>query len=128
MPSQLSKRIAGRVTGACSHTVPVLVPCVECVEKQLDGWEQRIRDESMKALTDDMKNAKVDAARWKAEVAKVKESNEDLIKRMDDLRRRNESLATMLKDSVKQAEDLRAQLHAEQAVVHGRTIKMVADL
>lgn len=127
MPSPLSKRIAGRVTGACGHTVPVLVPCIECVEKQLDSWEQRIRDEAMKALTDDMKNGRADVIRWKAELDRIKRDDEALVLKVADLKKSNEDLRGRLISAKREIDDMRAQLHATQAVVQGSQLRMVKE-
>lgn len=117
-----AKRIAGRVTGACGHSTPVYVPCNDCVEKQLFGWEQAIREECARNLTDEMKQAKVDAANLKGQVEKAAKGNESLREIIASLQKSLRELKAKLDGARQDAEGLRAQLHATQAAAQGRVL------
>lgn len=105
----------GRVMNGCSHREPVVVPCNECVEKRLVWWENSIREEQKRLMTDEMKKAQEDAAAWKVIVDRVQRDMEAGAKVLADLQADNKRLTTMLRDSKREADDLRSRLHAEQA-------------
>ena len=123
----LSKVVAGKVIGGCSHTTPIFVPCRECVEKQLENWEQRIRDEERKAKTDEMKQSIETAADCMKLVERMQNDQAEMKETISGLHSTIQKLRGLLDDAKNDAAGLRAQLHANQAVKSAQQLRTVSE-
>jgi uncharacterized protein Yka (UPF0111/DUF47 family) len=116
--SDISKRLTTKVLGSCTHSVPVLVPCPDCVERHLVSWEQRIREEVRLELTDEMKRAKVEVTECRAKMENTIRHYDHLQDTISDLKAMNLKLVDRIRAAERENDDMEARLHADQAIKH----------
>lgn len=120
----MNKQVVANVQKACSHSVPVLVPCAECVEKSLAFWEKRIREECRYELSDELKQAKDAAFKATQKLDGLQKTNDRLAGLVTRLESDKQVLQSALREAKEQIAGMRAQLHAEQA---SRSMPMVRE-
>lgn len=100
----------------CSHTLPIVVSCIECMQLALGKLEARVREDHGRSISDEVKQLRETLGRARAENVKLQETNDGLVT----VATRAQKDAARLSEDLRSAKDaigsLKAQLHAEQAV------------
>lgn len=108
--------ITRKITSDCSHSLPVVISCIECVQNALSKWEGRIRDDHSHVIADEVKQLKEALAKSRADYTKLQEINDRLVTAATKAEKAATAATGELRDTKRLVVDLRSQLHAEQAV------------
>jgi len=105
--------ITRKIVGNCSHSLPVVVSCLECAKIELEKWEKRIRQDHEHIGYDEVRQLRETLAKSRDETRKLQETNDTLISEYTKIQKQNVALAEQLKVTKEQAAGYGAQLHAE---------------
>lgn len=108
--------IARKLGSDCSHSLPIVVSCIECMQNSLTKWEARIREDHGRTISDEVKQLKETLARTRAEHTKLMEANDALLTVATRAQKDAVTAREQLRDAKDTITSLSAQLHAEQAV------------
>lgn len=122
-----AKDMARKATAGCSHSVKVIVPCADCTEANLRNWERAVRDDEKSMIRDEWNRMKGVTEASEREVKAMKVTLDRLKMVVTTLEQANSRLRDQLKAANEEISGMRAQLHAEQAVIQGRTMRVVSE-
>lgn len=108
--------VARKLGSDCSHALPVVVSCIECMQNSLTKWEARVRDDHGRVVSDEVRQLKETLSRARSDNVKMQEANDGLVTIATKAQKEAARLAGELRDAKDRIGSLSAQLHAEQAV------------
>lgn len=112
----IDRNATRKILSGCSHSQPVLVPCMDCTERALQVWEGRIREDAKHALNDERRELESILTRTKDDLTKAQDVQASLRTLIVKLEKSNAELRDLVKAAKTEIAGMRAQLHAEQAV------------
>lgn len=113
--------ITRKVMSPCGHSVPILIPCTDCVRNTLERWEDGIRKECAKQASERYHEIEETSVK---DADTLRQANRKLTNTIATLQSENAGLRVSLKDATESIDNMRAQLHADSAV---RTLKKIVD-
>lgn len=122
-----AKDMARKATAGCSHSVKVIVPCADCTERNLRDWEKAVRADEKNLLRDEWNRMKEVTDASEREVKAMRGTFDRLKLAVTSLEQTNARLRDQLKVANEEIAGMRAQLHAEQAVLQGRNMRVVSE-
>jgi hypothetical protein len=117
-----AKDVARKIVSGCGHTATVVVPCAGCIEGQMHAWEASVRDNAKAEFREEWARLTTEAAKDREAAARVATKNEELHALNVRLREVNARGFEELKAARREIDNLKAQLHAEQAMK--QTVKL----
>lgn len=110
-----AKDVARKIASGCGHTATVVVPCSGCIETQMHGWASAIREETKREFRDQWNEVVDERDRARIEASSDRAKVDGMASAIDRLKAEVARLSGLLKEARQQVEDLKVQLHAEQA-------------
>jgi septal ring factor EnvC (AmiA/AmiB activator) len=106
-------KLVDRMFSACNHTVPIVVPCRDCVAKMLDAWDKSTRQECASEAVNRYKEINMESARVLGDIERARQGNADLAIKLATVNSDNNALRAALKAARRDIDNLNIQLKAE---------------
>lgn len=122
-----AKDMTRKTIGGCAHSAKIIVPCADCTERNLRDWEKAVRSDEKNLMRDEWNRMREITDTSEREVKAMRVTLDRLKLVVTTLEQANARLRDQLKVANEEISGMRAQLHAEQAVVQGRTLRVVSE-
>lgn len=118
-----ARDVARKILAGCGHIAPVILPCKQCIEAQIQAWEVGVRQDCKVALADEWKRIEAAIEKSKKDLETANAEMVRLKSIATTLTSINESLKSKLVLTSREVAELRVMLKAEQTA---KTIKKMA--